>query len=453
MFVKQLLICVQGVNACLLAFFCLVLTLDADASSKTLLNHQSILNSTPNCELNQINSVYHTNEQAKLEATLWFTNDSPGASNLYWTKLQLGRYVLHKMMPTRAARGLALTHVAMYDTYQLSQVAGLNEQQRQLSVGMAAAQVLRYLFPTEERAFDRIVFAGARLLEGQVNGNASQVAAALNLGCQIGHSVVAYANADGAQRGWSGLRLQYNGEGRLYGPGRWEPTPPYFYYPPDEPFAPNWSTWALAKASEFRPVPPAFLSPVYLKDLQEVIDVNRQLTVEQMSQARFWVDGYGSVTPAGHWNNIAIEKLAKLKLTNQETLFLFALLNLAMADTFVAVWDTKYFYWTARPISVAKRVLNQELKPIILTPPFPSYVSGHAAFSKAAATVIGYFSPDLRLELEQMAGEAAHSRLLGGIHFRHDNVDGSKLGCQVAKKVLLKYACATDCAEVNNGRC
>ena len=80
--------------------------------------------------------------------------------------------------------------------------------------------------------------------------------AAFALGAAVAAKVIRHAENDGAQRGWNGSRLQYYGQDRYYGPGSWEPTPPYFYYPPDEPFAPNWRTWTLISVSQFRPVPP-----------------------------------------------------------------------------------------------------------------------------------------------------------------------------------------------------
>lgn len=353
---------------------------------------------------------------------------------LAWTRIQLDLYVKHKMMPTRGARGLALMHVAMHDAYELAQAGGQDER---LAISMAAAQVLGYLFVAEERAFDRLSFAVAAKLTGQpMTALPHGAMQSLQLGYEVGQSVVRHAEADGAQRGWNGLRLQYYGEGRYYGPGAWEPTPPYFYFPPDEPFAPQWRPWMLSAPSEFRPTPPAYGSPRYLRDVKEVIDIAGQLTPEQLAVAKFWVDGHGSVTPPGHWNRIAIDEVKREKLSAAATARLFAQLNVAQADTFLAVWDCKYHYWTARPITVAKPLFGVDLKTAVLTPPFPSYVSGHAAFSGAAARVLANAFPARSDILNGMAEEAAHSRLVGGIHFRHDNEDGLTLGRKVADKVL-----------------
>jgi membrane-associated phospholipid phosphatase len=357
---------------------------------------------------------------------------------LPWTRIQLDLYVKHKMMPTRGARGLALMHVAMHDALELAQTHGLDSK---LAVSMAASQVLGYLFTAEERAFDRLSFAIAAKVTGQSMDNLSPAALqAIRLGYDVGQAAIRRGESDGAQRGWNGLRLQYYGEGRYYGPGAWEPTPPYFYYPPDEPFAPLWKPWMLASSDEFRPTPPAYGSERYVADLREVLEVTRALTPQQLEIAKFWVDGHGSVTPPGHWNQIAIDEAKKAGLGANATAQLFAKLNIALADAFLAAWECKYYYWTARPITVSGPLLGTPLQPALLTPPFPSYVSGHAAFSGAAARVLGQAFPARAAALETMAEEAAMSRLYAGIHFRHDNEDGLALGRRVAEKVLASQA-------------
>lgn len=353
-----------------------------------------------------------------------------------WTRIQLARYIKHKAMPTRGARGLALVHVAMHDAYDLARRSRLDPR---LAVSMAAARVLGYQFVAEERAFDRIAFCVAAQLGGTSRDALSADARrALALGRAVGERVVRYAEADGAQRGWNGSRLQWYGDGRYYGPGTWEPTPPYFYYPPDEPFAPGWKTWMLKRADQFRPVPPAYGSAKFLKDLRELMDLHAGRTEEQLRIAKFWVDGHGSVTPPGHWNQIAIEATLGAKLDDATTLQLFAALNMALADAFIAAWDAKYHYWTVRPVTAAKRVFGQDLVPPILTPPFPSYVSGHAAFSGAAARILGAYFPAQAHRFDTMAEEAAMSRLYGAIHYRHDNEDGLALGRKVAAEVLRR---------------
>ena len=116
-----------------------------------------------------------------------------------------------------------------------------------------------------------------------------------------------------------------------------------------------------------------------MKDLREVLAVSRdQATDAQKKIALFWADGRGSVTPAGHWNQIALTLVKDSELTDSEIVQLFARMNMALADAFIAAWDAKYAYWTLRPATAAKKLLGVDWSPLILTPPFPSYVSGHA---------------------------------------------------------------------------
>ena len=105
----------------------------------------------------------------------------------------------------------------------------------------------------------------------------------------------------------------------------------------------------------------------------------------------------------------------------------------SLLPNFIAAWDAKYSHWTVRPITAAQRLLGTPIKPFVLTPAFPSYVSGHATFSGAAATVLGSYFPTKAAELDRMAEEAAMSRLYGGIHFRFDNEDGLVLGRKIGK--------------------
>jgi hypothetical protein len=379
-------------------------------------------------------SVFHAWETADAEAGKIIGAWRTEPTTVPWTRVQLERYVKHKIMPTRGARGLALVHVAMHDAHDTAVTRNMDPR---LVVSMAAAQVLGYLFIAEERAFDRIAFSvAAQLSQTKPDALPAEARRALELGRAIGERVVRRGETDGAQKGWNGIRLQWYGEGRYYGTGTWEPTPPYFYYPPDEPFAPTWGTWALDRPDEFRPIPPAYGSSRYIRDLQEVVQINQNLSPDQLKIAKFWVDGYGSVTPPGHWNQIAIDEVVKAKLDSATTARMFAHLNMAQADAFIAVWDTKYHYWTARPVSVAKRLLGTPLAPALLTPPFPSYVS---AFSGAAGYILGVYFPDGADKFKAMAEEAALSRLLAGIHFRHDNEDGLQLGRKVGEKVLTRF--------------
>jgi membrane-associated phospholipid phosphatase len=114
-------------------------------------------------------------------------------------------------------------------------------------------------------------------------------------------------------------------------------------------------------------------------------------------------------------------------------------LNTAQADAFIACWDAKYTFWTLRPVTAIRRFIDPSWGSYIVTPPFPSYVSGHSTTSGVASTVLGAFFPYRSGELNAMAEEATVSRLYGGIHFRSDNDAGLDLGRRVGTVALQTY--------------
>jgi len=231
-------------------------------------------------------SAFHDWTEANAAADLIVAAWKTEPASLSLTRLQLSLHIKHKTMPTRGARGLALMHVAMHEAYQL---AIEQKQEPRLAMLMASASVLSYLYVPEEREFERITFAVAAKITGKLPETLSVTTLqAFSLGKAVGERVMERALHDGAQRDWNGARLQWYGQGRYFGPGSWEPTPPYFYYPPDEPFAPTWQTWNLKSASQFRSEPPAFGSAEYRKDLAEVIQINQHLTDAQLKIAKYW---------------------------------------------------------------------------------------------------------------------------------------------------------------------
>ena len=98
---------------------------------------------------------------------------------------------------------------------------------------------------------------------------------------------------------------------------------------------------------------------------------------------------------------------------------MMALVNMAMMDAFIGCWDSKFTYWLVRPWQADAGITTP-----IGQPPHPSYPSGHACGSGAAAGVLGALVPAHAAELERMAIEACDSRVYAGIHYRFDAVAG-----------------------------
>jgi AcrR family transcriptional regulator len=328
-----------------------------------------------------------------------------------WVEIELTEIAAHRTNPPRASRALALVSVAMVDATKV----GYGEQ---AAVAGAAATVLAYLFPDRAAVFDELA-------------ERERPRFALAIGRAIGAAVVARARRDGSDAVWSGEVP--------VGPGLWAPTPPAFA-PPLEPLAGTWRTWNIGSVSELRPgPPPPYGSQRYASEIREVYDVSRSLTDEQRRIADFWADGPGTVTPPGHWNRIALDLIASHELSAEDAARVLATLNTAQADAFIACWDTKFTYWSERPVTAIRREHDPTWLSYITTPPFPSYVSGHSTTSGAASTVLGHFFPSDAASLRAMAEEAAVSRLYGGIHFRSDNDAGLALGRNVGRAALMSH--------------
>lgn len=333
-----------------------------------------------------------------------------------WIELELGTIASPRLNPPRASRELAHLSAAM------RLAAGAGGGSPSDAVAGAAVSVLTYFHPDEEQGIDALA---ARL--------ASTRSRAFRAGRLIGNALVRRAESDGADAVWP-IGTEPKGD------PFWVPTPPAFAYPPLEPLAGTWRTWNLRTGSQFRPgPPPAYGSARLRTEMNEVYAVSQSLTPEQKRIADFWADGAGTVTPAGHWNSIAVDLVEGSNLSTLRTARLFAALNTAQADAFIACWDAKFTYWSLRPVTAIRRFIDPNWLPYIGTPPFPSYVSGHSTTSGAASTVLAGFFPKRAAGLAALADEAAVSRLYGGIHFRSDNVVGLDLGRRIGRVALSAY--------------
>jgi hypothetical protein len=225
------------------------------------------------------------------------------------------------------------------------------------------------------------------------------------------------------------------------GPGFWVPTSTIGQQ--QAPLLPGWGgNRPFAMSPETRcdlPPPPAYSedpSSAFHAEAMEVYDTRRTLTAEQKAIARFWSDDpMLSPTPPGHWISIAMHLLDADGADVQRRADVLARLGIVLADAFIACWHTKYEYDLLRPVTYIRRLVDPKWEPLMITPPFPEYPSGHSTQSGAAAAVLtALFGGDRAFDdvthvadglparhyanFEAAAQEAALSRLYGGIHFR-----------------------------------
>lgn len=235
-------------------------------------------------------------------------------------------------------------------------------------------------------------------------------------------------------------------------PGDWGPTPPAnLAY-----LLPHWGNvvpFSLTSSNQF-PVagPPLVTSPAFIAARDEVAAIGSATSVtrtaDQTEIATFWANGANTETPPGHLNQMARVLSAKRSLSMQDNAHLLAQLNMALADAAIACWRNKLFFHFWRPItSIRAQTPDTTWTPLLTTPNFPEYVSGHSTFSGAAERVLAQFLetndigfslpsaiPGLSrsfTSLSQASEESANSRLYGGIHYSFGNADGLALGRQI----------------------
>ena len=339
---------------------------------------------------------------------------------LSWTDLTLALIQESRPSPPRAAQVLALVHVAMAEAALAASPSMLD------ATTGAATTVLGHLFPL---AASRIAEVERTVVRshpwtGVRSSHASQ--AGLAVGRRIGQEMLTRDQANRSDAVWDGQRPT--------GPSIWEPTPPEYREDPVEPLAGRWRTWVLPRGDALRPLPPPeWRSPVWDAELLAVQEAVQRRTWEQAAAVRFWAGGPGTITPAGIWITIARDLIVRDGLDVPAAAQVLALTSVALVDGFICCWDAKYAYWAARPITA-----DPTLDVLIPTPPFPSYTSGHATISAAAAAVLSHLFPADAPELRRQAEEAKNSRLWAGIHFPLDNEMGALSGAVVGRLVIAR---------------
>lgn len=289
-------------------------------------------------------------------------------------------------------------------------------------------------------------------------------------GEQVAQHILAWAATDNVKAARAQTRLTVE---EL--PGRWKPTPPAYM----QGLEPNWMVlrpFTLDSASQFRPPPPHPYDlregSEFYRQLMEVYEIGKNLTPEQREIANFWdcnpykVEAQGhmmfavkKISPGGHWMGITGIAARKSGADIMGTAEAYARVAVALADGFISVWDEKYRSLLVRPETVIFEEIDPSWRPLLQTPPFPEYTSGHSVVSAAAAEVLTdifgenfAFDDDVEVpyglpvrsftSFRQAADEAAISRLYGGIHYRmaaeNGVVQGRKLGQQVVQRVSTR---------------
>ena len=258
-------------------------------------------------------------------------------------------------------------------------------------------------------------------------------------------------------------------------PSTWKPTPPAYM----DAIEPHWAkirTFAIDSCAQFKPAGPTAFSTdknsTFFKEAYEVYSVGTNLTDEQREIASFWdcnpfvmnVKGHvmfatKKISPGGHWMNITHVACKKANADVVRSMEAYALVSVALMDGFISCWDEKYRSRLVRPETYINEHIDEDWVPLLQTPPFPEYTSGHSVVSTASAvTLTSLFGENFAFldstEVEfglparsftsfmQASEEAAVSRLYGGIHYRpaidHGIVEGRDLGNYVIETIKTR---------------
>ena len=290
-------------------------------------------------------------------------------------------------------------------------------------------------------------------------------------GAKLGKAAAAAVLAQRANDGSNGNETYV--EGTL--PGQYRFTPPF-----DFALMPHWrrvEPFALESASQFRTAPaPALTSEHYTRDFNEVKRVGGKAagnarTQDETHYAAFWYE----FSDIG-WNRIARAASSRIKQDLWDRARTFALLNMAMADAYIAGWDSKYHHNFWRPVT-AIHLAGQDGNPntapdaafetLLLTPPVQDMPSTHSVLGMAAATVLAqafgrdhvpfsFASPTAMpgnpvrsyRSFTEAARQNGDSRVKAGLHFRFAVDAGLQLGRQighhVSRHTLPRHHGATD---------
>jgi hypothetical protein len=311
----------------------------------------------------------------------------------------------------------------------------------------AVAELFANTGPTGQRSIEKM---SAALGKTASDGIASDIVErSVGHGRAIAAHILAWSQNDG------GAVIDNMGFPRDYTPGTrpqdWVPTS--LIQLQQAPLLPDWDkcrTFAIPSTAglDAPPHPEYDEAPgsVFYGFAKEVADTVRGLTDEQKLIARYWSDDpMLTPTPAGHWISIVLQIADRDSLPVETISSTLAKLGVAQADSFISCWSTKFKYNLLRPVTYIQRHIDKTWEPLLITPPFPEYTSGHSCQSGAASAVLtAIFGENFAFEdathedeglpvrsfpsFTAAAEEAAASRLYGGIHYRFANENGLTQG-------------------------
>jgi PAP2 superfamily len=417
-----------------------------------------------------------------------FQQEAANPEFMHRSLLTLTSTIKHDLFPPMiAVRIYAYSHIAGYEalvagTPQYQSLAGQLNGLGELPKPEAGkeycypiASVKAYLKVGQKLIFseDSIINFTARVLkEFKDIGIPSDVFdRSVALGDTIGGAIIKWSAKDN----YGPMRSMPKYSVRLNNQTTWRPTAPDYA----DAVEPNWNklrTLVMDSAAQFKPVRPtpfdSTKNSLCYKEAYEVFKSVADSTPERIAVARYWDDSPSStqnighvnfnikkVTPPGHWLQIGMYTAQQQKKDIFQVADMYARLSIAMFDGVISCWDEKYRSEVIRPETYINKYIRDNWMPILVTPPFPEYTSGHSVFSGAASeTLTTLFGDNIGFtdstevqfgmpartfkSFNEAAAQAAISRMYGGIHYRPaievGVKQGHEVGAYVFKKIVTK---------------
>jgi len=386
--------------------------------------------------------------------------------------------------PPVASRIYAYPNIAAYEilakkenTYQslanqLTEFKSIPEPKDTLNLNYDLAALIAHMNLSKQLIFseERIEVFRDSLYSVWQNQNELEFNTSKDYGLEVAKHISAWLDKDNYKQTRTMPKFSVDSDD----PSRWQPTPPAYM----SGIEPHWNKirpFVIDSASQFKPTPPPSFSmdvdSDFYKELKEVYDISNEITSkgdtsEEVAIAQFWdCNPYVSVTrghlmfatkkitPGAHW--IGISKIASLKINSNliQTVHAYTKTSIAIADAFISCWDEKYRSNLIRPETLINEHIDDSWEPVLQTPPFPEYTSGHSVVSGAAATALtSIFGDDFAFDddtevafglpvrsftsFKAAADEAAISRMYGGIHYRAAVEIGVKQGRNLGEFIV-----------------
>lgn len=355
---------------------------------------------------------------------------------------------------------------------EFSNYAALPEPDDKTNLRLAA--LLAYMQVAEKLIFSEHIIRSHRdsLITIWSGQNPESLEKAKIYGDKVAENVIAWMQKDRYSETRSMPHFDVYNDDEAY----WQPTPPAYM----KGIEPHWAKirpMVLDTASQFKPNPPPPFSleknSKFYKELYEVYELSESIREKgdnspELNIARFWdCNPYVSInkghymfaekkiTPGAHWMGICKIASVQSGADFEFTVFAYTKTSIALFDGFISCWDEKYRSNLVRPETLIAKHIDETWKPILQTPPFPEYSSGHSVISNAAANVltfifgenfsfldnteIAYNLPERNFDsFKDAAQEATLSRLYGGIHYRSAIEEGAIQGLNVGNYINSK---------------